>query len=43
MVLRQVESLLSRYLLAILERHLRSVDFLRRLQQSPPAQRAPAP
>jgi DNA repair protein RecO (recombination protein O) len=30
-VLRQVESLLGRYLIAILERHLRSVDFLRRL------------
>jgi DNA repair protein RecO (recombination protein O) len=41
MVLRQVESLLSRYLLAILERHLRSVDFLRRLQHSP--QRSPPP
>jgi DNA repair protein RecO (recombination protein O) len=41
-VLRQVESLLSRYLLAILERHLRSVDFLRRLQH-PPERTVPPP
>ena len=42
-VQRQVESLLSRYLIAILERHLRSVDFLRRLQKSPPAGASPPP
>ncbi len=41
-LLRQVENILYRYLLTVLERQLRSVEFLRRLQQSRPAP-PPAP
>lgn len=39
-IMRQVDSLLYRYLLAILERQLKSVDFMRRLQHM--AQSAPS-
>ena len=35
-ILQRVGNLLYRYLLTILERHLKSVDFLRRLQHMPP-------
>lgn len=45
-IMRQVDSLLYRYLLTILERQLKSVDFMRRLQhmaQSAPHPSAPQP
>ena len=34
-LVRKAESLLQRYLMTVLEHHLRSVDFLRRLQNDP--------
>ncbi|MBW7881184.1 MAG: DNA repair protein RecO [Caldilineaceae bacterium] len=42
-ILRRVESLLQRYLIIVLERHLKSADFLRRLQHLAPSTTTPPP
>ena len=41
-IMRQVETILQRYVQFILERHLRSVDFLRRVQNDPRLTAAPS-